>query len=89
MRPKSELCAKLQNLNPDAVLFIGMESALIGLGYIGHADPVAVYSRALIYSKLLSDGLSPEDADEYYFGRFVATCAGEYTPVIVDDMEEE
>jgi hypothetical protein len=81
--------AQLSDLNPDAVLFDNMESAIIGLGCIGQADPVAVYSRALIYSKLLSDGLSREDADEYYFGNFVAVQAGEFTPVIVDDMGEE
>ena len=83
------LLAQLGDLNPDAVLLDNMESALIGLGYIGQADPVAVYSRARIYSKLLADGLSREDANEYYFGKFVAVQAGEFTPVIVDDMGEE
>jgi hypothetical protein len=83
------LLAQLSDLNPDALLFENMESALIGLGYIGQADPVAVYSRARIYSKLLADGLSQEDADEYYFGKFVAAHAGVCTPVIVDDMGEE
>jgi len=81
--------AQLSDLNPDAILFENMESAIIGLGYVGQADPVAVYSRAQIYSKLLSDGLSREDADEYYFSNFVAVQAGKFTPVIVDDMEEE
>ena len=83
------LLAQLSDLNPDALLFENMESALIGLGYIGQADPIAVYSRARIYSKLLADGLSQEDADEYYFGKFVAAQAGACTPVIVDDMGEE
>lgn len=87
--PNQSLLAQLGDLNPDAVLFENMESAIIGLGRIGSADPVAVYSRALIYSKLLSDGLSREDADEYYFGKFTAVHAGEFTPVILDDMGEE
>lgn len=83
------LLAQLGDLNPDAVLLENMESAIIGLGYIGQADPVAVYSRAQIYSKLLADGLSQEDADEYYFGKFVSAQSGEFTPVILDDMGEE
>ena len=79
---------QLSDLNPEAVLFDNMDEALIGIGYIADADPVAVYSRARIYNKLLADGLSPEDADEYYTGKFVATRAAEYTPVIVDDRQE-
>ena len=85
----NSLVAQLSDLNPDAILLENMESALIGLGYIGQADPVAVYSRARIYSKLLADGLSQEDADEYYFGKFVTAQANACTPVIVDDMGEE
>jgi len=79
---------QLSDLNPDAVLFENMNSAIIGLGYVSDADPVAVYSRARIYNKLLGDGLSVEDADEYYKGKFVAVHAGDQTPVILDDMQE-
>jgi hypothetical protein len=81
--------AELVDLNPEAVLFDNMDSALIGLGYIADDEPVAVYSRAKIYSKLLADGFSREDADEYYAGKFVALRAGNLTPVIVDDLQEE
>lgn len=81
--------AELSDLNPEAILFDNMNSALIGLGYIADEAPVAVYSRAKIYAKLLSDGFSREDADEYYAGKFVALRAGNLTPVIVDDFQEE
>lgn len=79
---------QLSDLNPDAVLFENMNSALVGVGYISDADPVAVYSKARIYSKLLGDGLSDEDAEEYYRGKFVAVRAGNQTPVILDDLPE-
>ena len=79
------LTAALGDLNPDAVLFENMDEALIGLGYIGHQEPVAVYSKAKIYEKLLADGFSQEDADEYFSGKFTNTWAGEHTPVIFDD----
>lgn len=81
--------AELADLNPEAILFDNMDSALIGVGYIADDDPVAVYSRAKIYAKLLSDGFSREDADEYYAGKFVALRAGNLTPVIIDDFQEE
>lgn len=81
--------AQLADLNPDAVLLDNMADALIGVGYIGHQDPVAVYSKAKIFAKLQNDGLSQEDAEEYYVGRFLGLWAGEHTPVILDDLQEE
>jgi hypothetical protein len=81
--------AELSDLNPEAVLFDNMDSALIGLGYIANEAPVAVYSRAKIYDKLLRDGFSQDDADEYYAGKFVALRAGNLTPVIIDDLKAE
>lgn len=82
------IAAALGDLNPEAVLFDNMESALIGIGYVGHHDPVAIYSKAKIYEKLLADGLSQEDAEEYFSGKFTNSWAGELTPVIFDDLSE-
>lgn len=87
MEPQSVI-DQLSDLNPDAYLFENMDSALIGIGQIGHKEPVAVYSRAKIYAKLLADGLSDDDAAEYFYGKFVNTWAGENTPVIIDDATE-
>lgn len=83
------ILAELADLSPEAVLFDNMDCALIGVGYIGGDGPVPVYSRAKLYAKLLADGFSREDADEYYAGKFVALRAGNLTPVIVDDLQEE
>lgn len=85
MEPQS-VVDQLGDLNPDAYLFDNMSSALIGIGYIGYKDPVAIYSKAKIYAKLLSDGLSQEDAEEYFSSKFVGTWVGENTPVILDDI---
>lgn len=82
------VAAALGDLNPEAALLDNMDSALIGLGYIGPHDPVAVYSKAKIYEKLFTDGFSQEDADEY-FGQYANTWAGEKTPVIMDDLAEQ
>jgi hypothetical protein len=90
MTPESQhILAELVDLNPDAVLFENMDCALTGLGYVGGEGPVAVYSRAKIYDKLLRDGFSREDADEYYVCKFLTVRAAELTPVIVDDLLEE
>lgn len=85
----SRVLAELADLNPEAVLFDNMDCALLGLGYISGEGPIAVYSRAKIYAKLLADGFSRDDVEEYYSGKFLALRAGNLTPVIVDDLLEE
>lgn len=80
---------QLSDLNPDAVLFDNMDTAIVGVGYVGGGEPVAVYSRAKIYEKLLADGFSAEDANEYYAAKFFAIWAAEHTPVIIDDLAQE
>jgi len=85
---EQSVISTLNDLNPDAVLFDNMEAALIGVGYIGTRDPVAVYSKAKIYEKLLADGFSAEDADEYFSSKFTNLWAAENTPVVVDDLLE-
>lgn len=86
---QQHILAELADLNPEAVLFENMDCALIGVGYSGGDGPVAVYSRSKIYAKLLGDGFSREDADEYYVCKFLGLRAAELTPVIVDDLQEE
>jgi hypothetical protein len=79
---------QLSDSNPEAVFLDNMNHALVGVGRIAGGDPVAIYSKAKIYAKLFADGLSIEDANEYFSGRFLSVRAGEHTPVILDDMEE-
>lgn len=81
--------AELNDLNPEAVLFDNMHTALVGIGRIGTADPVAVYSQQLIFRKLLLDGCSREDAEEYFASKLISMSSGPNTPVIICDLAEE
>lgn len=81
------ILAELNDRNPDAYLFDNMDTALVGIGSAAHKDPVAVYSQQKIFSKLVADGFSLEDAEEY-FTKFTGVWAGDNTPVILNDMLE-
>lgn len=78
----------LSDLNPDAVFFENMDSALIGFGTVAHNDPVAVYSKQRIFGTLFLDGFSREEAAAYYLEGFVGFSAGPNTPIIMNDMFE-
>ena len=79
---------QLSDLNPDAVLLTNMDSALIGVGRIGANEPVAVYSRSLIFAQLKRDGFTEEEASDFYQNTFIGAAVTKDTPVIVDDQEE-
>jgi hypothetical protein len=82
------LIERLKTLNPDAVIFDDMDAALIGFGDVGPCGPVAVYSKKKIYAMLADLGLSPDETDEYYAGRFIAVWGGEHTPLVLNDLEQ-
>lgn len=86
MKPQRVL-DQLSDLNPDAILFANMDAALIGLGYIGNNDPVAVYSYGLLYHQLLVSGFTEEEALAYYQNNFTGAAADKNMPVIVDDLQ--
>lgn len=79
---------QLSDLNPDAVLFDNLNSAIVGIGYIGNNDPVAIYSKSLIFAQLERDGFTAEETEAFYQNNLVGAAATVNTPVIVDDTQE-
>ena len=85
----SSILIELRDLNPEALLLDNMDEALIGVGQVGLADPVAVYSQALIFAKLSRDGFSPEEAAAYFQEKMTEMANATYAPVILRDVIEE
>ena len=64
------------------------ELALVGIGYIGHKLPVAVYSKKALITAAKEFGIADLDIEEYYNWHFSGLYAGANTPVIIDDVFE-
>lgn len=79
---------QLSDLNPEAILFDNLNGAIVGIGYIGNNEPVAIYSKSLIFAQLESDGFTADEAEEFYQNNFVSAVATANTPVILDDTQE-
>jgi len=74
----------LGEINEDIVLFDGYEEALVGVGTRFGQSPVAVYD----YDKCLEilqkrDGMSYEDASEYFDVNTLGSWVGENTPSFI------
>lgn len=86
MTPQAVL-ALLNDLNPAAVVFENLDTALIAVGRRGTEDPVAVYSRQLIFEQLYRDGFTEAEAADYFSDKIVALAVEPNTPVILQDMD--
>ena len=59
----------------------GYDNCVIGCDYAGRA----VYSIPAILRELVSEGMSPEDAQEYFEFNIAGAYVGEMTPVFAYD----
>lgn len=73
----------LEEENPDAIFFSGFDDSIIGIGGVQHAPPVVIYSMQKIIENLIREGMSEEDALEYFGFNVQGAYLGDHTPVIV------
>lgn len=79
----STLLAELAKVNPDALLADGFEDAIIG--YTSGFKTIAVYSRNRCLDILMRrDGVTFEEADEFFSFNVEGAYVGEFTPIFVE-----
>ena len=66
----------------DALLMDGFEDALIGYGF-RFTYAVAVYDRTRCLAVLVAQGMTEEEAAEYFAFNCQGAYVGEHTPVIL------
>jgi len=75
--------------NPDAIVFDGLEDALVGIARRQYQGPWAVYSRSKLLEVLELQLGTADDALEWLEYNVVGLWAGEQTPLILDDCDDE
>ena len=80
----------LTNENPEAIIYDGMDEALIGIyrGNLARTDgaSIAVYSYVeFIQIYIERDGMSEEEAIEFFDFNVRGAYIGESQPLIIDD----
>lgn len=76
------------NMSEDAyegvLLIPGMESAFVGLASQHTKDMVAVYDRVKCLQCLAEQGMTEEEAEEYFGFNVEGAWVGEQTPMFID-----
>jgi hypothetical protein len=74
-------------LDEDAIIFDGLDDAVVGVGMKHTHKAVLVYDRDKIVACLMRDGMDYEEADEYCGYNIDCLWAGEGTPIILHRPE--
>jgi len=75
-----EILAELREMNPEVLLADGFEEALMGTAQV-FSKTVALYDREKCIQVLVKrDGMSREDAEEYFDFNVTGAYVGEMTP---------
>ena len=76
---------KIAELNPDAVVLDGLDSAIIGICSRFNMDPVLLYDKEKCVQVFIDkDGMTEEEAEEFLEFNTYGLWAGEGTPCFAD-----
>ena len=85
-----EIINEVMELNPDAVCITGFDDCIIGYGRRPGMEVVLAYDVELIIKKLMErDGMSEQDAIEFYEYNIDCAYMGESTPILVKTFHKE
>lgn len=79
----------IREINEDALLMDGFDDAVIGICYQFSRPPVAVYDLDKVLARLQDDGMSEEEAREFWEVNQVGAWMGEGTPVFFEPATVE
>jgi hypothetical protein len=75
---------EIQEINPEALICDGFDEAIIGMAERINLGPVVAYSFEKILDILINrDGMTYEEAIEYYDFNILGLYAGEQNPVFL------
>lgn len=76
---------RIAEQNPDAKSADGYDDCIIGIATPFGAEPVLAYDRSKVIKTLMErDGMSREEADEFFEFNIAGAWVGEGTPVFID-----
>jgi hypothetical protein len=79
---REELQLELQD--NECLLADGFETALTGI--TDGINPVAIYDTFLCIKVLMEEGMSEEDAKEYFYYNVAGSYVGEKTPIFIKQL---
>jgi hypothetical protein len=74
----------IAELYPEAVKMDGYDDCIIGMSQRFNSDPLIAYDVEKILNKLMKDGMSRDEAREFFEYNQIGAWVGENTPVFIE-----
>ena len=74
--------------NPEALLADGFDDAIIGIARRFNFPPLVAYDYGKCIEILMKDGMTEEDAVEYFEFNTLGAWMGEGTPIFIERIDE-
>lgn len=74
--------------HPDMMIMNGFDDCIIGVCYRFGQEPILAYDVSKIIDTLMGDGMSEDEALEYYNFNQIGAWIGDTTPCFVEPLEE-
>ena len=79
---------EIQEINPEALMCDGFDEAIIGMAERPNLGPVVAYSvEKMLNIMITRDGMTYEDALEYFYYNIACAWLGEFTPIYISNYE--
>jgi hypothetical protein len=79
---------QIAEINPDALVCDGFDDAIIGMAERINLGPIVAYDvEKMIEIMVNRDGMTDEEAWEFYYFNIVGAWMGDYTPVFITKFE--
>ena len=87
--PQDRLAEIIQEQNPEALPADGLDDAILGIAYRAGAAPLVAYSTSQCIQILMDrDGMSHDEASEFFEFNVLGAFVGPGTPVFVQQRDE-
>lgn len=73
-------------LDDEAVIYDGFDEAVLGVSERFGEPSVIIYDKEKILTILMKDGMTYEDAIDYFYYNVLGTYAGKYTPIFLEEI---
>jgi len=75
---------EIAEINPDALVIDGFDGAIMGVGERINLGPVVVYDTEKIINIMIErDGMTYEEATEFFDFNIIGAWMGEFTPIFM------
>ncbi len=76
----------IEDSEQDLWLFTGQDDAIIGVATQFTKEPCVIYSLTGILNNLMEDGMTHEEAQEFYSFNIEGAWYGDQTPYVLQDL---